>query len=100
MFGKASLLALPFKVTVISILLEVALGVITCSNCVISLGASGLLSLEPVNDALAISVYCITCKTLPPAPAVTHSGAVAPEFIASFCEAVPLANLCNPLPSL
>ena len=30
---------------------------------------------------------------------VCHSGAVAPEFILNSCEAVPLANFCNPLPS-
>ena len=35
-----------------------------------------------------------------PAEEVIHSGAVAPEFIANCCEAVPFANLCNPDPSL
>ena len=64
MFGKELLAPLPNKLTVISILLEVALGVIACSKCVRTLGASGLLSAEPVNDALLVSVFCITCKTV------------------------------------
>ena len=47
-----------------------------------------------------ISVEAIFTKSELATAGVCHSGAVAPEFILNSWFAVPLASLCNPLPSL